>query len=166
MKDRLKTFWKNWRFVIIMFGVTAIVSLFLVLFVRFPRVLGISMEPTYHEGDRVLMFNWNNVTYNDVVVLTVADEDYIIKRVVGLPGDELIIRRGGLYRNGGLVLEPYINESEWTNELKSDIIYVVPDDCIFVLGDNRNHSRDSRYYGMFDKSSIIGVVVPDLIFKS
>lgn len=92
---------------------------------------------------------------NDIVICKLDNVEYqenIIKRVIGLPGDEIDLRNNGsgiyhLYINGTLVEEPYIAEPM---QDKGDITYpfVVPEDCYFVMGDNRNASTDSRRQSM------------------
>ncbi len=83
----------------------------------------------------------------------------IIKRVVGLAGDtiEIDFDTGEVRRNGELLDEPYINEPTWTWE-GVDFPVQVPEGHLFVLGDNRNHSKDSRSpdIGMVDVREIIG----------
>ncbi|SDW79538.1 signal peptidase I [Marininema mesophilum] len=113
-------------------------------------VNGTSMKPTLENGDRLLinkfhfMFNQpergNVVTFRDPS----NDDRYLVKRVVGIPGDKIKIKNGSLYRNDKLVEEPYIN-TEIEDGNYGPV--VVKKDSIFVMGDNRHRyaSRDSRY---------------------
>ena len=78
-----------------------------------------------------------------------------LKRLVGKPGDILTIQNGVLYRNGAPVSEPYLKESM----LPDSNTYRVPPGCYFVMGDNRNISSDSRYFGAFPQHCFYGKVL-------
>jgi signal peptidase I len=121
------------------------------------RVDGSSMEPTLQSGEFVIV---NKLTYKlgtpeigDVVVFHYPrdPEQEYIKRVIGLPGDEVDITDGEVFVNGQLLEEDYIAaspayESSWD----------VPDDAIFVLGDNRNNSADSHSWGAVPLNYVVG----------
>jgi signal peptidase I len=122
------------------------------------QVLGQSMEPTLHSSQRVVV---EKVTYRflhgprrgDIVVLDLpAQSDLLIKRVVGLPGETIEIRDGRLYVDGQLV-----NES-WTVYPGSGNYgpLVIPPLHIFVLGDNRGASNDSRSFGPVPIDQVVG----------
>jgi signal peptidase I len=119
------------------------------------------MEPTYHNGNIILVDKvfYKEASYNDIVVVTYhIDEDndeQIIKRVVGVGGDHLEVKDNKLYRNGELVEEDYIKETMETEDFSVDI----PEGKIFVMGDNRNVSVDSRMIGYVDfDDDVIGKV--------
>lgn len=116
-------------------------------------VRGISMEDSIHDGDKFITnefaYKLRAPQYNDIVILdaeTIPGHELYIKRVVGLPGDELMIRNNELYRNGEKITEPYIKEK--MNE--RDFTTIVPPNHIYVMGDNRNHSSDSRVFDAID----------------
>ena len=124
------------------------------------RVDGSSMEPTLHSGEFVIV---NKLTYKlgmpeigDVVIFHYPrdPEQEYVKRVIGLPGDQVVITDGKVYVNGQLLEEDYIAASP-ANEASWDI----PEDAIFVLGDNRNNSSDSHSWGTVPLKYVVGKAV-------
>jgi signal peptidase I len=123
------------------------------------RVESISMQPTLYPGDYVIV---NKLAYRlytsphrgDVIVFKYPPNPEsipYIKRIIGLPGDQVHIADGKIYINGELMLEPYLKVTtnrggDWT----------VPAGQIFVMGDNRNNSSDSRAWGFVPLENIIG----------
>ena len=125
------------------------------------RVDGSSMEPTFHNNDYVIVnrlaYQWGQIQRGDVVVFPYPlnpEEDYI-KRVIGLPGDRVAIYAGGVYVNGQLIAEPYLSAP--ASEDLAEVI--VPDGYVYVLGDNRDASSDSRTWGPLQIERIIGKAV-------
>lgn len=143
--------------------VTVIVTYAVLFFVQVSRVVGSSMESTYHNGNIILVdkifYKRGSPSYNDIVVVDYhvnAGEDQIIKRIVGLPGDRLEMKDNKLYRNGELLNEDYIKEPMVGNE---DFSYDIPEGKVFVMGDNRNQSVDSRMIGYIDfEDQVVGRV--------
>jgi signal peptidase I len=117
-----------------------------------------SMEPTLDEGDRILVnrmvYHFRDPKSGDVVVFHSAlkNED-LVKRIAAVAGDRVAIKDGTLFVNGAAQEEPYLLEQDFEGELAE---MVVPSGRVFVLGDNRNNSGDSRFFGPIDKGSIIG----------
>jgi signal peptidase I len=113
-------------------------------------VNGTSMRPTLQNGDRLLVNKWELLFgrphKGDVITFEDPKEKgrFLVKRVVGIPGDTIEIRGGKLYRNGKLAKEPYIDVSIEDGDFGPT---KVVSGTVFVMGDNRHRyaSRDSRY---------------------
>ncbi|MCD7809065.1 MAG: signal peptidase I [Erysipelotrichaceae bacterium] len=139
--------------------ITVIITFIFLHFVQISRVVGSSMEPTYSNGNIVLVdkvfYKSSEANYDDIVIVQYEDEQ-IIKRVIALPGDHIEMIDNQLYRNGELLQEDYILEDMAGNE---DFSYDIPEGKIFVMGDNRNNSLDSRAIGYVDfDDDVIGKV--------
>jgi signal peptidase I len=121
------------------------------------------MFPTLHENDRVLVnklsYDLHDVNRGDLVVFerppgeTDTDIKDLIKRVVGLPGDVVSSCGGQVCIDGTPLEEPYLPDGATTGEFERQ---TVPDDHVFVMGDNRDNSRDSRIFGPIEEDSIVG----------
>lgn len=83
-----------------------------------------------------------------------VDDIYWVKRVIGLPGDTIRLSNGKVYRNGTALSEDYINKEEYPDY--PDIEVTVPEGYLWVMGDNRNHSSDSRVIGCVPVQNVIG----------
>lgn len=125
------------------------------------RVESGSMEPTLCAGDRVLVdkrVDADDLKRNDLVVVTPPEEpQLVVKRVVGMPGDRLAIRDALLYVNGRRVHEPYVDHASIDALFHGPL--VVPPERIFVMGDNRAESIDSRDYDGVPFDRVQGRVV-------
>lgn len=144
--------------------VTAIVAVALLstFAVRVVRVDGHSMEPTLLDGERLITTNFlYDPEHGDIVVIDayIPHGLPLIKRVIGVAGDTIDIdfEAGVVYRNGQALEEPYTAEPTWTYE-GVDFPLTVPDGTLFVMGDNRNHSSDSRLpdIGCVDVRDVLG----------
>ena len=135
--------------------------------VRLIGVDGHSMVPTLQHGDRLLVLNsmfYDDYQYGDIVILT--KETFlsapIVKRVIAVGGQTVDIdfESGSVYVDGKLLNEPNINELTFKEEVV-EFPVVVPEGSIFVMGDNRNHSDDSRNsrLGTVDTRYVIGKAV-------
>ena len=121
-------------------------------------VIMTSMEPSFHEGQRVVV---NKAVYffgeperGDVVIFEAPNgqhDDYI-KRIIAIAGDTVEIKNGAVYVNDKKLTEPYIQSSPAYTMPK----LTIPKDNYFVLGDNRNHSNDSHYGWLLPSENIIG----------
>ena len=143
-----------------------VVAVFTLLQLALPRsvVHGRSMEPSFQEGERLVISRINYLfgdpQRGDIIVFESPekrkpDEAPLIKRVIGIPGDVIEFRDQQLFRNGILIEEPYINEPCSTFQCKSEVWELGPDQY-FMMGDNRNHSNDSRDFGIVPRENIIG----------
>lgn len=135
--------------------------------IRLIGVEGHSMVPTLQNGDRLLVLNsmlYDDYKYGDIVVLRKAEflDEPIVKRVIATAGQTVDIdfKTGSVYVDGALLKEDYINELTFLDE-GTEFPLTVPEDCVFVLGDNRNHSSDSRDFrlGTVDIRYVIGKAV-------
>lgn len=140
--------------------------LIFVFFARMIGVVGDSMTNTLHDGDRIIISNlFYTPQQGDIVVLRKESfrEQAIVKRVIAVEGQTVSIDfdQGVVYVDGKALVEPYIREPTYTS---IDFVYdevTVPEGCVFVLGDNRNGSTDSRdnRIGFVDTRCIIGRVL-------
>jgi signal peptidase I len=145
---------------LVLAATVVLAPLFTVFFVAEPvRVSSGSMAPTYRTGDEVLLAKWvGPAERRDIVVLRQPDTgDLVIKRVAATAGDTVGIRDGRLFVDKALVPEPYLEHARvdgtWFGPVR------VPDDSVFVLGDNRSDSVDSRSYGVVPEDAVVGRVV-------
>ena len=128
------------------------------------HVLGTSMYGTLHDQDLLvaskISYKLHAPQRGDIIIFKPPNDDArdFIKRVIAVPGDRLRIDKGTVYINGEVLKEPYLPE-RWTlnNTWPPDgREVIVPPDHYFVLGDNRNHSSDSRTFGYIDINEILG----------
>ena len=124
-------------------------------------VFGQSMEPNLHQDQRLVVekvsYRWHGPQRGDIVVLPDPSGGPIplIKRVVGLPGERVNIAAGRVYVDGAALDEPYLAQIT-TGEGRS---WQVPPMQVFVMGDNRGDSRDSRYFGPVSIETLVGHAV-------
>ena len=169
--------------------IAAAIALAINIFLFQPtQVLGHSMEPTFHDGQRIYISKISHSigrlpAHGDVVIIdsrvdrtrqlsddlaepvgnvvTLLKGDtpvgYVwVKRVIGLPGDELEFRNGKVYRNGAALAESYVKEPM---RYSSPGKVTVPAGHVFVMGDNRNYANDSRFIGSIPADHVLGVMV-------
>jgi signal peptidase I len=138
------------------------------LFVAQPhKVSGNSMAPTFHDGDYILTdkitYRFRNPRNGDVIVLKNPKNESqdFIKRILATPGDTIKIENNLVYVNGKKLNEPYLSSSIITRSsdfLKEGESLAAGLNQYYVLGDNREHSSDSRAWGPISKEEIIGKV--------
>lgn len=143
----------------------AVVLIFLVFGVRITEVVGESMEPTLHWGDRVAVQIMGYKPHRGDIVVTDSFTKYgetLIKRIVALEGDTVDIdfETGAVSVNGQELSEPYISAP---TSVQYDVEFpvIVPENCVFVMGDNRPYSLDSRSseVGFIEEKAIFGKVL-------
>lgn len=127
-------------------------------FIKPFQVSGESMDTTFHDGQRVLV---NKLAYKeklpekgDVIVFK-KDGQFLIKRVIALPGDTVEIQASKTIVNGKEISEPYI--TKWEDYTMAE--QTVPGDMIYVMGDNRDESFDSRAFGPVSMKQVTGRVM-------
>jgi signal peptidase I len=130
-----------------------------------------SMMPTLQVGDRLIIekvsYRFRSPQRGDIIVfkappalIAQSIHDDFTKRIIGLPGDGIAIKNGQVFVNGSAIAEPYIQTSPTYNYGP----VTVPVDHYFVLGDNRNHSYDSHFWGFVPRQNIMGHAVLHLSF--
>lgn len=122
------------------------------------NVSGSSMAPLYDDDTIIIASRWTEPECQDIVMIqSSALNEMIVKRVIGLPGDTLELRGGAVYRNHQLLDEPYVVYTDPADMIDA---FVVPEDMLFVLGDNRPVSLDSRssLLGLVPESEVVGPV--------
>jgi signal peptidase I len=152
------------------------VGLYLVInfVIQTVHVIGLSMYPTVGNGDYLVAtkidYRLHDPQRGDIVILKdpitdptnpQAPPPDFIKRVIGVPGDHVLIRNGRTFINGHLVEEPYVSPEPWTlyNNWPASPTgdpqgVLLGPGQYFVMGDNRNHSQDSRFFGPIPRSDI------------
>ena len=140
------------------------VSAFIILFLYQPvKVEGTSMLPGLQDQERIFInkfvYHFESVARGDVVVFRYPRDPAksYIKRVIGMPGDHIVIERGRVYLNGRRLTESYVPRDFIDGRSYPEVI--VPDHGYYVLGDHRSMSNDSREFGPVDESYIYGKAV-------
>jgi len=163
MKAYIKKEIKSWgKSLLIALGIAFIIRTFLIS----PYiVVGASMEPTLHNQEKVIVNKLNftgKFDRGEIVIIKGREKNYV-KRIIGLPGDRIEVKKDTLYVNGVICKEPYLTEnrklaSQMGSRLTGDYGPItVPKNKYFVMGDNRLRSTDSRNgLGFINKNRIVG----------
>lgn len=158
--------WRSLRENLILITIALVLAFLIRTFIAEPRYIpSDSMLPTLHTGDRLVVekisYRFNSPKFRDIVVFQPPPElqrrgypqdQAFIKRIIGTPGDTVQIDGGKVYINGKILQEDYIKEPprQPFPQIK------VPPNQYFMMGDNRNDSNDSRYWGFLPQENIIG----------
>lgn len=148
----------SWRDIVETAVLTAVVSISVHTAVQSRQVEGSSMEPTLHTGERVLVYKLAYAGFGapergDVVVFHAwSQHEDFIKRVIGLPGDTVEVKHNKVFVNDVPLDEPYLVQPTTGSE---GPVRVGADE-VFVMGDNRGNSSDSRHYGPLPQAQIVG----------
>ncbi|MEI5906482.1 signal peptidase I [Bacillus spongiae] len=163
MKDTIKREVKEW---IKALGIGFILFILIRLFL-FDNysVIGQSMVPTIRDGNKLIVnkigYFIGDIDRFDIVVFHANGEEDYVKRVIGVPGDTIQYQNDVLYVNGEPQDEPYLDQSKKQllfDRLTGDLTVEVPEGKLFVLGDNRRGSTDSRHFGFVDIDDVVGEV--------
>jgi signal peptidase I len=158
--------WRSLRENLILITIALVLAFFIRTFIAEPRYIpSDSMLPTLHTGDRLVVekvsYKFNYPKFGDIVVFQpppelqrrgYSQDQAFIKRVIGTPGDTVQIDDGKVYLNGNILQEDYIKEPPQ----QAFPLVEVPQNQYFMMGDNRNDSNDSRYWGFLPKKNMIG----------
>lgn len=177
MKNRSKSsnnvIYKKYKFLTETLEVLVIIPLFMAVVSLSNEVMispsfidGASMEPNYYEGEDILFWHLNvNYERFDVVILKAPTGDYWIKRIIGLPGERVVIDNGDVFINGQEIEQEFLRNENGSIDTETDCRaldssyceFEIPENSFFVLGDNRDVSDDSR-------SESLGFVSEDQLF--
>ena len=144
---------------------TAVIVILIILYVvSVQQVVGPSMSPTMENGEIALLnkvkYHFSDIKRNDIVSLSYEDTKYLIKRVIGLPGEYIEYKNNILYVNEQGYKETFLSDEVKTEDFSLKYLGYdkIPEDMYLVLGDNREDSMDSRDIGLIKKEDIKGKV--------
>lgn len=130
------------------------------------QVVGPSMTPTLHDADHYFLnrwiYHWHSPRRSDIVVVKdPSDGAFVVKRIIAMPGESIYFKNGRVFVNGKELFEPYLTEgtSTFVTSRGNEAFVMCGKDQYFVLGDNRNNSFDSRFYGPVRRQNILGAVI-------
>jgi signal peptidase I len=157
------------EWIILLYSAVAIAIIIKTFFFQAFYIPSESLVPTLQKNDRVLVnklsYKMHDIHRGDIVVFTapkgqdLGDIKDLVKRVVGLPGDEVSFKDGHVYINNKLLPEKYLPDGTMTTAICGNPDHVsVPANSIFVMGDNRTQSKDSRCFGPIKEDDVVGRV--------
>ena len=156
---------KLWAFTKVFVAMLVIITV-LRFFLFIPlRVDGDSMSPNLKPEDYLIYGRFARINRFDIILFKSEDDETLIKRVVGVPGDRIVYFENKLYVNHNQVNEYFLSQNEVDGEQITTANFTleeltgesrVPADAYFVLGDNRNRSNDSRMFGFVSRDQVLG----------
>ena len=168
---RWRARWRSFLEIVKIVVISAAIVIPIRLFIVCPfYVQGASMEPNFYDREYLLVdeisYRFREPERGEVVVFRYPEDprEYFIKRIIGLPGETLKIDNGGVYlldkstNSWTKLAEAYLASDSNTLTFEAQQVTLGPDE-FFVLGDNREHSRDSRYFGPLNRRYLIGRVM-------
>lgn len=150
---------------ILMYAIIVVIIFLIRLYVIVPaEVIGPSMEPTLNDKEIVVMDQIGPKYYKykrfDVIVFEYDSPSYLIKRIVGLPGEKIQIKDNTLFVDDEEVEQAFATTGDTKDFSINDLEYTtIPNDMYLVLGDNRENSTDSRTIGLIPKDKITGKII-------
>ncbi|ABS20756.1 signal peptidase I [Bacillus cytotoxicus] len=160
---------KHFRELFEVFAIACLLAFLAKVFLFFPTTVnGASMRPALEDGDKVIINKLAKrfESYDREDIIVVKTDNFYVKRVIGLPGDVIEMKNDQLYINHQVHSEPYLEKNR--KHAKQLLVHLtedfgpitVPKNKIFVMGDNRLISRDSRNgLGFIDKKQVLGTLV-------
>ena len=152
-------------------GIALIIAILIKSFVFTNYIVnGPSMMPTLQNGNRLIVskinYEFSKPKHGDIIIFHATPTEDYVKRVIGLPGDTIVYKNDQLYRNGKKIAEPYLEPykkqlsggkltEDFTLKEKTGKLHV-PDGKLWVMGDNRQVSKDSRDIGFIDMTQVVG----------
>jgi signal peptidase I len=116
---------------------------------------GPSMSPNFPSGCHIYTAPISSpLSRGDVVVLDDGNREYAIKRIIGMPGETVHLWRGKVFVNRKMLSEPYLPKHTFTCPTERRAVFILGPDQYFVLGDNRDCSKDSRSYGPVERDQV------------
>lgn len=144
---------------------TVVFVIFIVMYVAtVQQIVGPSMDPTFKDQDIVILNKFHYRLFEikrfDIVSLKYEDTKYLIKRVIGMPGEKVEYKNNILFINGKEIKEEFLSETVTTENFSlTSLGYErIPEKMYLVLGDNRENSLDSREIGLISEDEIMGKV--------
>lgn len=141
----------NWKFIL---AIVIVLCISRAQAFGYYYVVGESMMPTLTDGQNLFGSTIANYKRGDIVIIKL-EETTLVKRIIGLPGETIESKNGNIYINNVLLEEDYIEESRNQVSSQNEWKVELDDNEYFCMGDNRDHSADSRYFGAFTKEQLI-----------